>query len=192
MAHVRFVNVLWPTTMEAWREKPATELVGDTGKAVAIRVSRTGGGVREDILTTYAPSTSVIVAGPYRYDARMAVLAYDAQGDLTRLVVYGGTFVRDQAKGRVLVENLASSEPFEAIFYARTVVISGNISTAVTLYAPEVETVAAGGQLLAFDRSGDWITFDGSELGVAQPSVANLCTAPVEFKHSSYLPSILR
>jgi hypothetical protein len=191
-ADVRFVNVLWPTTVGAWPEKPAIMLLDDTGSAVAIQVRRAGGSIREDILATYVPATSTMVIGSYQYDARAAIVAHDARGDLTKLFVYGGTTLRDQANSRVLVENLDPSVPFEAVYYDRTVVMNGDILTEVTLYAPQVEVVAANGQLVSFQRSGDWITFDGSELGIPQTPVANLCTAPVEVEQSVYIPIVSR
>ena len=190
-ADARFINVLYPTDQAAWDAKPAVSLLEDNGEAAATSV-QWGDGSSDAILLTYAETAGTRTLGPYQYDAQAAIVARDPQDKLDKLFVYGGTFVKDQAQDMILVTNLDRGEPFEAIYFDQTVAVGGNIVTEVTLYAPQAQRLFINGWLGSFDRSGDHITFDGSDSGTLQPPIINMCTRPVVLNVSLYLPLILK
>ncbi len=121
-----------------------------------------GSGRADDALFTYAQSPSATVAGPYHYDARVAVVTRGTNGVLEKLFVYGGTFLKDQTTGKVLVANLDRGEPMEAVYSADTVAVYGNIRTEVALYAPQATRVTVNGIPVSFARCGEYITFTGN------------------------------
>ncbi len=167
-ADMRFINVLYPTDQAAWDVKPALSLLEDNGEAAAASVQWKNGR-RDLILLTYAKIIATRTLGAFQFDAQVAVVARDSQGKPDKLFVYGGTFVKDQAQDTVLVTNLDRDEPFEAIYFDQTVAVGGNIVTEVTLYAPQAQRLLVNGRLGSFSRSGDHITFDGSDPGTLQP-----------------------
>lgn len=53
---VRFVHILYPTDDTSWDTRPTTEILEDTGAAIAVRVNmNVSSGRTDDILLTYAP-----------------------------------------------------------------------------------------------------------------------------------------
>jgi hypothetical protein len=192
-ADVRFINVLYPTQVSDWATRPGITMLDDTGEAVGIRVQRNdGSGLSDDILVTYAEGASTVLVSPYQYDARVSVVTRDTAGELDKLFVHGGTFLADQDGSRVLVTNLNQNEPFEAIYFDDGVVVSGDVLTEVTLYAPQAETLILNGRLQSFTRSGEFIVFDGSELGGAHVSMINMCTSPSKLDPSGFLLIVLK
>ena len=105
--------------------------------------------------------------------SELAEAVEDTQNKLDKLFVYDGTFVKDLAQDTVLVTNLDRDEAFEAIYFDQTVAVGGNIVTEVTLYAPQAQKLFVNGRPRSFSRSGDHITFDGSDSGTLQPSIIN-------------------
>ncbi len=171
-SEVRFINVLYPTDQTAWNAKPAVSLLEDNGEAAATNVQWKDGSSDVSLLT-YAETAGPMSLGPFQYDAQAAIVARDTRGKPDKLFVYGGTFVKDQAQDTVLVTNLNRDEPFEAIYFDQTVAVGGNIVTEVTLYAPQAQRLLVNGRLGSFSRSGDHITFDGSDPGTLQPPIVN-------------------
>jgi hypothetical protein len=188
---VRFINVLYPTDQAAWDARPTVSLLEDNGEAAATSVQWEDGS-SDAILLTYAETAGVRTLGTFQYDAQAAIVTRDPQGNLDKLFVYGGTFVKDQAEDTILVTNLDPGEPFEAIYFGQTVAVNGNIATQVTLYAPQAQRLFVNGWLGSFSRSGDHITFDGSDPGTLQPPIINMCTRPVVLDVPLYLPLILK
>jgi len=189
----RFINVLYPTNQTFWETRPTLSLLEDTGEAAAIRVQRNDGSARsDDILLTYTDTLTTRAIGPYQYDGQVAAMTLSSGGELDKLFVFGGTFLKDQTEDTMLVSNLDPNEPFEVVYFEQTAVVNGNILTEVTLYAPHAERLIVNGRLQTFTRSGNYITFDGSDLGTFQPPITNICTRPVELAVSLYLPIILK
>jgi hypothetical protein len=158
---VRFIHVLYPTDDDSWIMKPTVDILDDTGEAAAVRVQMNdGSGRTDDVLFTYAQPVSATTVGPYYYDGQVAVVARGADDGLEKLFVYGGTFLTDQAMGKVLVTNLDGNEPFEVAYFDQTVAVYGNIRTEVTLYAPQAEHLTLNGVPWSFTRSDDYISFN--------------------------------
>ena len=187
----RFINVLYPTEQAAWDAKPTVSLIEDNGEAAATSVQWDDGS-SDAILLTYAETVGTRSLGPYQYDAQAAIVARDPQDKLDKLFVYGGTFVKDQAQDTVLVTNLEPDESFEAIYFDQTVAVNGNIVTEVTLYAPLAQSLFVNRRLAPFNRSGDYITFDGSGPGMLRMLIINVCVRPVAIDTPPYLPIILK
>lgn len=131
-----------------------------------------GSGRTNDVLLTYVQPLSATVAGPYNYDARVAVVARGTNDELEKLFVYDGTFLKDQTTGQVLVADLDRGEPFEAVYSAETVTVYGNIRTEVVLYAPQATRLIVNGIPLPFARSGEFITFKDSTKRIYLPHIA--------------------
>ncbi len=158
---VRFIHVLYPTDDASWSTKPIVATLDDTGEAAAVRVQMNdGSGRTDDILFTYVQPVPAATVGPYYYDGQVAVVTRGADERLEKLFVYGGTFLTDQAMGKVLVTNLNRNEPFEATYLDQTVAVYGNIPAEVTLYAPRVEHLTTNGIPCPFTRCDDYITFE--------------------------------
>jgi hypothetical protein len=114
---VRFIHLLYPTDDASWNTKPTAHVLDDTGQAVAVRVQMNDGNDRtDDVLFTYTQPASAVTVGPYTYDGQVAVVSRGADNELERLFVYGGTFLRDQATGEDLANNLDRNAPFEATY----------------------------------------------------------------------------
>jgi len=159
--NVRFIHILYPTDDASWSTKPSVDILDDSGEAATVRVEMNdGSGRTDDVLLTYAQPVSATTVGPYYYDGQVAVVSRGADEGLEKLFVYGGTFLTNQAMGKVLVTNLDENEPFEAMYSDQTVAVYGNILTEVTLYAPQAEHLTLNGTLWSFTRSGEHITFD--------------------------------
>jgi len=158
---VRLIHILYPTEDASWNTKPTVDILDDTGEAAAVRVEMNdGSGRTDDVLFSYAQPISNTAVALYYYDGQVAVVTRGADDGLEKLFVYGGTFLTDQAMGKVLVTNLDESEPFEATYSGQTVAVHGNILTEVTLYAPQAEHLTLNGTPWSFTRSGEYITFN--------------------------------
>lgn len=158
---VRFINILYPTDVTSWDRKPTIDILDDTGTAAAVRVTMQDGSDRvDDVLLNYTQPISTTTVGPYEYNGQVAVVTRGADGDLERIFVYGGTSFTDRAADKVLIANLNAKEPFEAVFSDKKVVVSGSISTTVTLYAPQTEQLTVNGLPNSFIQSGDYISFE--------------------------------
>ncbi|MCL4488723.1 MAG: DUF4962 domain-containing protein [Chloroflexi bacterium] len=172
VADVRFINVLYPTNDDAWGSRPTITTLGDSGKAVGVRVKMHDGSGRDDdvLLTyTYGPPFPPAVTGPYSFDARVSVISRGQDASVQRVFVYGGTLVKEQPSGAVLVANLDRNEPFEAVYSGETVSVYGNIRTQVTLSAPRAAHLTVNGVPETFARSGTYITFTDSSVRVYLP-----------------------
>jgi hypothetical protein len=171
---MRFINILHPTNTAEWQTRPAFRLLADTGEAAAVRIqAHEDTSWQDDLLIVYAPGSSteqarteklVVNAGPYQFDGRAAVVTRDGNGDLKRLFVTGGAFLKDLESGKDLVKGLDGNTPFEALFEGETVTISLDLRSDVTLYAPKAEHVTVGGFPRAFTRMDDYITIEGSKM----------------------------
>jgi hypothetical protein len=169
---VRLINVLYPTDDNSWNTRPTIATLGDSGRAVAVRMRMdNGSGRTDDVLLTYVQPLSATVVGPYNYDARVAVVARGTNDELEKLFVYDGTFLKDHTTGQVLVANLERGEPFEAVYSAETVTVYGNIRTEVVLYAPRATRLIVNWIPLPFARSGDYITFTDTAMRTYLPDV---------------------
>jgi len=156
---VRFAHVLYPTDDTSWNSRPNVAVLGDSGKAIAVRVQMNDGSGRiDDVLLTYVQPISTTTVSSYRYDGQVAVVTRGADERLEKQFSYGGTFLTDQAIGKVLATNLDRNNPFEATYLDHTVFINGNIVTRVTLYAPYAEYVTLNGVPWSFSRCGEYIT----------------------------------
>lgn len=157
---VRFIHILYPTDDASWSTRPIVADLDDTGEAAAVRVQlNDGSGRTDDVLFTYAQPVSATAVGPYYYDGQVAAVTRRADDGLEKLFVYGGTFLTDQAMGKVLVTNLDRNEPFEATYFDHTVAVYGNKFSRVTLYAPQAQRLTINGIPWPFARSDDYITF---------------------------------
>jgi hypothetical protein len=154
----RFLHILYPTEDASWNAKPTVTILDDTGEAVGVRVRMNdGSGRTDDILLRYARPISGTTLVPYQHDGQVAVVTRGADNGLERLFAYGGTFLTDQAMGKVLVNNLVEDEPFQVTYYDRTVAVHGNKVTGVALYAPRAEHLTVNGLPWHFSRSDDYI-----------------------------------
>lgn len=177
---VRFITALYPTTEDGWSSRPAFTLLEDNGDAVALRVTLNDGSERiDDILLTYAEPVLPQMLGFYAYDALVAVISTSTTGELERIFLFGGDSLATTGSqtgepdtgaapallpaGKVLVANLNSREPFEAIYTGTSVAVYGDIHTAVTLYAPHAESLTVNGEPQPFRRTEDHIVFGGDE-----------------------------
>ena len=199
-ADVRLIHILYPTDKASWKTKPGVTTLADTGKAAAVRVQmKDGSGRIDDILLTYVQPLATLVVGPYKYDGQVAVVSQGVDEDLKKLFIYGGTFLTNQATGKVLVTHLDRSEPFEACYSNQTVAVYGTIHTSFTLYAPQAEQLYINGQIQPFTRSGDYLIFDNSELKmptsvstVTPTNTPNTTLTPNSCITTIYLPLIVK
>jgi hypothetical protein len=112
--NVRFINVLYPTTHEAWGQRPNFSLLADSGQAAAVRVQWGESGRTDDTVIRYDGASGSMIVGPYETDARVAVVVRNGNGAVERLFVFGGTFLRDTTTGETLASGLDSNTPFES------------------------------------------------------------------------------
>ncbi|MBN1202254.1 MAG: heparinase II/III family protein [Anaerolineae bacterium] len=157
--NVRLIHILYPTEDSAWDERPAIEMLGDNGQAVAVRVrSNDGSGRVDDILLSYA-QPAVTQIGPYMFDGRVAVVSRGPDGALQKLFVFGGTFLAEVGEETTnLVSGLTPTASFEVQYHNETATVSGDLLSEITLTAPQVERVMVNDAPWSFNRSGDTIT----------------------------------
>jgi hypothetical protein len=115
VANVRFINVLYPTLTATWATRPAITVLADSEQAAVIRIQwNDNSGRTDDVLFHYGDSGTV-TAGPYETDAQVAAVVRGPEGQVQRLFVYGGTFLKDLEANQVLASELDSAKPFESI-----------------------------------------------------------------------------
>lgn len=160
--NVRFINLLYPTDTAGWANKPQATLLGDSGSAAAVRTQTSGQShCIDDILLTYAPSGqpdggAVEVAG-YVYDGEMAVVRRNLAQQLQKVFVHDATFLTDP-QGNQLVQNLERNTSMEITYAVDVLYIEGDVNAALTLFAPDAETLFVNGAPRPFSRSGEYIT----------------------------------
>jgi hypothetical protein len=161
---VRFINVLYPTTENAWNSRPRAMLLDDTGEAAVVRVTKDSRQT-EDIVITYTPPHPNIVVGPYVYDGRVAVITKLPNGNLEKLFVFGSRHLTDRDIGGDLVANIDPTAAFDAIYTGQVVYVNTKMpKNPVTLYAPGVTQLRLNGVIQGFSRFGNFITFGGTRL----------------------------
>ncbi len=158
---VLFASVLYPTDRQGWDARPTFTLVDQTPEGVLLRLQPRDGDRRMyDVLLVFDKPASPVEIGPYRFDGRIAVIAWGADNALEEMFIYGGTFLEDTSGGgQTLIGGLDASAPFEAIFSGGAVLASGELSGDVTLFAPAAEQVTLNGQPRTFTRQGHTIVF---------------------------------
>jgi len=158
---VLFASVLYPTDRQGWDARPTFTLVDQTPEGVLLRLQPRDGDRRMyDVLLAFDKPASPVEIGPYRFDGRIAVIAWGADNALEEMFIYGGTFLEDTSGGgQTLIGGLDASAPFEAIFSGGAVLASGELSGDVTLFAPAAEQVTLNGQPRTFTRQGHTIVF---------------------------------
>lgn len=162
---VRFINILYPTEDAHWEEKPVITLLSDDGQAAVVRVSRMDGRY-DEVVFAYGTTDSFFDTRFYSLDGKVAAVSRSIDGTIQRFFSYGGTFLTDQTTGNTLASNLYGGEAFEGEYDGDTAAVSGNIVSAVTLYAPGVNHLTVNGQDTPFERNGDNIVF-GTETTTA-------------------------
>lgn len=158
---VLFASVLYPTDRQGWDARPTFTLVDQTPEGVLLRLQPRDGDRRMyDVLLVFDKPASPVEIGPYRFDGRIAVIAWGAGNALEEMFIYGGTFLEDTSGGgQTLIGGLDASAPFEAIVSGGAVLASGELSGDVTLFAPAAEQVTLNGQPRTFTRQGHTIVF---------------------------------
>ena len=91
-----------------------------------------------------------------------AVISYDSDGGLVRLLVAGGTHIHDSRaqNGDTLIEMSGSALPLQITFEGETAILAGGYTGIVRLFAPAVETVVMDAIIIDFERDGDYISFE--------------------------------
>ncbi len=172
----RLLHILYPTDAAAWDSRPETELLDDTGAMIAARLRLAEGG-QHDVILAYAGTLSSSAVGPYAFDGRAAFIGTDAEQNMERLWVHGGSALDDLAGDRgVIVNGLSPAEPFEAVYQADRVAVYGTIVSPVRLYAPDAQQLTVNNQPTAFVRDGRHIIFpaEPQAAGDTVPGVAAL------------------
>ena len=160
-ADLRFVNLLYPADSEASAGNPSATLLADDGTVVVVRIeSHTGSEHVDDILVRVDRTHNDIDAGPYRTDARVAVIRRNTAGKVEQWFIFGGTHLRDTISGALLVDGLAPDASFEATIGDATLEIAGAIPSGASVYAPDIESLIVYGASQSFTRDGDLIIIE--------------------------------
>ena len=160
---MRFVHLLWPTTTDEWAQRPAFTLFQEDAATLGLRVtSNDAPTYTDDILITYQPTSTQQTIGDYHYDGTVAIMRYDAAGNLQRLAIAGATTLVDQRHDRPLVSGLKATDVFSAEWSGSQVIVNSAQSSSFTLYAPQAVTLLYNGVKRPFTRQGESIVFSGS------------------------------
>ncbi|MCZ7539868.1 MAG: heparinase II/III family protein [Anaerolineae bacterium] len=153
---VLFASVLYPTVSEEWDARPTLTLMDRTSEAVVLHLQPHDASQRViDVVLSFDKPQSPIEIGPYRFDGRIAVVGWGPGHTLERLFIYDGTFLTDTTAGdQTLIEGLGTGAVFEAVFGGSAVSVFGNLSGAVTLFAPATEEVTLNGRPHSFLQIG--------------------------------------
>lgn len=165
VAAVRFVNLLYPTDKNGWDARPIITLDDDTDEATLVTVQWEGKGQgRDDIVLRHHDTASSSVAGAYTYDGLAAVVSRRADNDPQRLFMYRGRSLLERTTGITWVTTDDPESLIEAVYtgQALSVEVQGKTNTMITLYAPDVDSLAVNGTPHPFVRLGDSITFSST------------------------------
>jgi hypothetical protein len=176
VANDRLVHVLYPTYATQWADRPAVSVLGDSGEAVVVRVEMNDGSDQiDDTLINYVDDPALTAVGAYRFDGRVAVVRTTANGDLSGLMVNGGSLIESTELGVVLAANLSPAGSYDIIYQGRLLAIQGNVPEGARFYAPDVQEVTVNNVPRRFSREGDYIIIGGT----AADSAGGSTTAPV-------------
>lgn len=161
---VRFITLLYPTNEAEPANVPDAQILEDNGTIAALRVTRNDGALlTEDILIRYADQdSSTRNIDRYIFDGEVAVVTRNAEGDIAKLFMYGGTSLALQnGEEVVLVKHLDKASPFEAIFDGTTVTLSGANLRGAELYAPLAERITVNGEKWSFSIADEYVALNG-------------------------------
>jgi hypothetical protein len=163
VAATQFINLLFPLDIDTWESRPGAVLLDKNESAAAVRITTTGDKPHtDDILLSFAQSTSLVNISSYQFDGRIAALTYKTGGALQKIFMYGGTILVDQEEHRDLVKNLDGLGSIEVVYEGNLVSVFGSSFTDVVLYAPNADSLSVNGELRAFTRSNEYIVFSSS------------------------------
>lgn len=160
---VRFINMLYPTQASEWDNRPQIEVLMDTVHRGVLRVDRTmTDGLIDEIIIRYNSSTGLELEEFYSYDGNAAVLTFDTDDNLTRLLLVGGTFLKElnTSNDDNLIQLDSNEAAIQIDFDQDIAYISGTYTGAVRLYAPSITNIQRGEMSIEFEREGDFIYFD--------------------------------
>lgn len=166
--NARFVNLLFPTREAEWHLRPAVHSFSDSGGALLMQVDNINESMSlepsstDTVLLTYTQPHNSLVApqtiGSYSFDGRAAVISQLPDGTLTHLMIHEGTFLSDDSKGILLIDNLDAAADLEITYSQKSVILNGNLpGDEIKLYAPNASELLINGKPTAFQRIGDYI-----------------------------------
>lgn len=160
VANTRLIHLLYPTDVDSWDSRPAFELLQNDETAAAVRIEPDEGGT-DDVLIVYNnPLLDEFTVGDYVFNGQVAFVGRDADGNLERLFVYGGSFLEGAGPDDpVFVANLVASEAFEVTFAGNTAEVWGNLLSLIVLHAPGTDSLTINGLPADFTRVDEYIVF---------------------------------
>jgi hypothetical protein len=98
----------------------------------------------------------------YAFDGEAAVVTRDANGQIQKAFMLGGTVLTDKSTGIDLLRTKGGSGPIEVQRQGNRVLISGSISGKLYAYAPGANLVVVNGVPEAFSYTGNGIVIGNS------------------------------
>jgi hypothetical protein len=90
-------------------------MLADNEQAAVVRMEWNDSSGRTDDVLFHYGDAGTVTAGPYETDAQVAVVVRGSGGQVQRLFIYGGTYLKDLVTNELLGSELDPAQPFEFI-----------------------------------------------------------------------------
>ena len=106
----------------------------------------------------------------YQTDCRLALIRRDGEGNLQRVLFYGGKYLKDESRDLELVASDTTDIFVDVDYLQNKVFLDGAINGQIRVRGKDISMVSAGNRPVPFRKSGAFIIINADQLPPATPT----------------------
>ncbi len=165
-----FVTFLQPLGENNWLSRPAISLMAETENARLFKVINNLGPSFVDEVIMEKRNAGIKPVAHYQTDTHLAIVRRDGSGNLSKLLFYNGSYLKDDSRQLELIASERNSVFIDVDYAQKTVYIHGAGNGQIRIYGADLNAVYANDSPIPFRKAGPFLIINADKVAPAVPT----------------------